>query len=103
MGCPPRVPSGAGGVFETHLPSVKRLTSSHQTLTACEHTCYGVLMAKTDYYLGRSSGTALLRDGLEGPALGSVSHSVSFVAHFALLVSHSASFTSRAVSKAKAE
>ena len=70
-----------------------------------------VLMAKTDYYSGRSSVTAPLRDRLEepalslskGPALGSVSHSVSFVAHFALLVSHSASFTSRAVSKAKAE
>ncbi len=68
-------------------------------------------MAKTDYYSGRSTMTAPLRDRLEepalslskGPALGSVSHSVSFVAHFALLVSHSVSFTSRAVSKAKAE
>ena len=68
-------------------------------------------MAKTDYYLGLSSVTAPLRDRLEepalslskGPGLGAVPHSVSFVAHFALLVSHSASFTSPAVSKAKAE
>ena len=34
-----------------------------------EHTCYSLPMANTDYYLGRSTVTALLRDGLEGPAL----------------------------------
>ena len=48
-------------------------------------------MAKYDYYLGRFTVTAPLRDGLEepalslskGPALESVSH-VSFLAHSAL-------------------
>ena len=68
-------------------------------------------MANTGYYLERSTVTALLRDGLEGPALyspeepalslskgpalGSVSRSVSFVSHSASLVSHSASLASR--------
>ena len=62
-----------------------------ENLILRELTCYIFPMAKYDYYLGRFTVTAPLRDGLEepalslskGPALESVSH-VSFLAHSAL-------------------